>query len=88
MTRCSGPCLPHCFRTSPIVTLLAYASLVHTLACVGYLLLTRNIGTPFHDSLTEEQIEIERRSAKQRAEAFYTSAAASGVLLLLWRPLR
>lgn len=87
MTLCSGPCLPHCYRCSASVGLLAYASLAYVGACVGYLLLTRNAGTPFYDSLTVEQRALKRRSAERRGNAFALSLLASAAGLAVWRPL-
>ena len=37
---------------------LAYGMLIHLFINVYYLLMTKNIGTPFYDSLTDEQVEI------------------------------
>tara|TARA_Y100000741_G_scaffold360961_1_gene344127 strand:+ start:991 stop:1173 length:183 start_codon:yes stop_codon:yes gene_type:complete len=40
------------------------------IACIFYILATRNYGTPFMDSLTYEQREIKKQSAKQRYRVF------------------
>ena len=88
MTRCSGPCLPHCYRCSPLVMMLAYVAIAYAMTCVGYLLLSRTVGTPFFDSLTEEQRAIKRLSAAVRYRAFRDAGIASVVLLTLWKPFR
>ena len=36
------------------------------MACIFYMFVTRSYGTPFMDSLTYEQKEIKKQSAKQR----------------------
>ena len=75
------------WRCSTPVTVLAYAALAYTLACVGYLLLTRSYGTPFDDTLTDEQRAVKRASAQARAKAFWSSLVVSSLVLALWRPL-
>ena len=69
------------------VALLAYAALAYTMACVGYLLITRSYGTPFDDTLTEDQRAVKRASAEARAQAFWSALVVSAVVLALWRPL-
>lgn len=83
---CQGPCLPHC--CPPHVVILGYAAFAYALACIGYLALTRNIGTPFLDSLTDEQRAIKRASATVRGRAFVTAGLVSVVILSVCRPFR
>lgn len=64
----------------------AYAAYAYALACVGYLLLTRGAGTPFADSLSDEQRAIKRASAAVRARAFRNAGLAAVALLAAWRP--
>lgn len=66
---------------------LAYVSMAYLLSCVLYLLLTRRMGTPFSDTLTEEQKKVKNCSAKGRRSVFVASAAVACLLLLVWRPL-
>lgn len=82
-----GPCLAHCY-CSPRTLLFARVAIGYTVACLLYLLLTRNIGTPFADSLTDEQQAIKRSSSMTRANMFLTSVIMSTVLVLVWKPLR
>jgi hypothetical protein len=56
-------------------------------ACVGYLVLTRDYGTPFADSLTDEQRALKHRSIERRGHAFAVSLLASVAGLAAWRPL-
>lgn len=82
-----GPCLAHCY-CSPRTLLFARIAIGYTVACLFYLLFTRNIGTPFADSLTKEQQVIKRSSSMARANVFLTSVIMSMILVLVWRPLR
>ena len=82
-----GPCLAHCYCSARTL-LFARIAIGYTIACLLYLLFTRNIGTPFTDSLTEEQRVIKRSSSMTRANVFLTSVIMSTVLVLVWRPLR
>lgn len=82
-----GPCLAHCY-CSPRTLMFARVAIGYTVACLLYLLLTRNIGTPFADSLTDEQQAIKRSSSVTRANVFLTSVIMSTVLVLVWKPLR
>ena len=75
------------WKCSTPTTVLAYAALLYTMACVGYLLLTRSYGTPFDDTLTGAQREVKRASAQTRAKAFGSSLIVSAIVLALWRPL-
>tara|TARA_X000000368_G_scaffold354479_1_gene295991 strand:- start:883 stop:1287 length:405 start_codon:yes stop_codon:yes gene_type:complete len=82
-----GPCLAHCY-CSPRTLLFARIAIGYTVACLLYLLFTRNIGTPFADSLTEEQQAIKQSSSMARATVFLTSVITSMILVHVWRPLR
>jgi len=68
--------------------MFARVAIGYTVACLLYLLFTRNIGTPFADSLTDEQQAIKRSSSMTRANVFLTSVIMSTVLVLVWKPLR
>jgi len=83
-----GPCLPHCYRCSPATTLLASLALVYALASVGYLVLTRSLGTPFHESLHPTQLEILAEAKAKRLHAFEMAAMASVVAVAAWQPFQ
>lgn len=70
------------------VRALAYVCLVYTFASVMYLLRTRNIGTPFADSLTQEQIHIKQQSAARRLRVFGRACLEGAVMCLILRPFR
>jgi len=76
------------FRCSPAVTFLAYACMAYAMACLGYLALTRGMGTPFLDSLSDEQRCLKRASTERRACAFALALGASVVALAAWTPVR
>lgn len=81
-----GACLPHCYAASPLTVNLARIAFVYIVASVGYLLMTRTLGTPFYDSLSEEQRLIKAASATARKLAFCKSIIVGLVILLVWKP--
>ena len=84
MTRCSGPCLSHCFCPSA-VRALARLSVGYLVACVAYLLLTRRMGTPFADTLTPEQLKIKKDSSRARADVFAKSCVVGALVVYVLR---
>lgn len=68
----------------PII--LAYAMSVYTLASLYYIIISRNVGTPFNDSLNEDQRKIKQESANVRRKIFYTGIVLSISLMVLVRP--
>ena len=79
-------CSPHCYKCAPATVFFARAAFIYVVACVGYLLLTRKMETPFHDSLTEEQMKIKKDSAKKRQHIFNISALAGLGMIVMWKP--
>lgn len=65
---------------------LAYAMTIYTIASLYYIVRTRNIGTPFSDSLTPKQREIKKESAATRKSIFYQGIGVSILLMVLFRP--
>jgi uncharacterized membrane protein YjgN (DUF898 family) len=72
--------------TCQVSVYLAYAMAIYCLACVYYLVQTRNVGTPFSDSLTKKQIRIKEESSKVRKVIFYQGICVSAIFLILLRP--
>jgi len=67
-----------------ISIILAYAMSTYIIASLYYLIFTRIVGTPFNDSLTEEQIKIKNKSANKRRAIFYTGIVfAMGILYFI-----
>ncbi len=67
---------------------LAYAMAVYTIASIYYIIMTRNIGTPFKDSLTLEQREIKRYSANIRKTVFLQGCGLAIILCIIGRPFK
>ena len=67
---------------------LAYLMAIYLMASVYYLVMTAKIGTPFKDSLTEEQLAIKKREAGKRKEIFLTGVILSGILLIYSEPFK
>ena len=61
--------------------ILAYASAIYTIASIFYLVRTRSIGTPFNDSLSEEQKQIKKQSAYERKSIFVQGIVLACLLL-------
>ena len=64
----------------------AYLMATYMLASVYYLVATACIGTPFKDSLTQEQMAIKKEAAGQRRRIFLTGLAAGAIVLAIFRP--
>jgi hypothetical protein len=67
-----------------ISVIFAYAMTIYTLSSIYYFLRSKN--TPFMNSLTKEQLEIKKRSAKERKKIFFQGVGLSFILLVFWRP--
>ena len=65
---------------------LAYGMLVYTFASVYYMIMTRNIGTPFKDSLSPEQLQIKAGAASLRKSIFYQGISLAAVAIYLYQP--
>ena len=87
-TSCKGPCLKHCYNNlctkSHLTILFAQIFIVYVIGCVLYLLLTwmLRIGTPFKDTLTTQQKQIQKKSAKLRG-CIFTLSIFIGIMMLL-----
>ena len=67
---------------------LAYGMAIYTFASIYYLIMTRDIGTPFNDSLTAEQIMIKDESTKVRKEIFYIGLGIGAFILYIIDPFK
>ena len=67
---------------------LAYGMAVYCLACIYYIVMTRNVGTPFRDSLNENQLKIKMESASIRRNIFYQGVALGLVSMIILRPFK
>ena len=64
---------------------LAYGMAIYCLACIYYLVMTRDIGTPFRDSLNENQLKIKMESATIRRNIFYQGIASGLISMMIFR---
>lgn len=80
--------MPH-HKCDTKVVVLAYLSMAYLCASLLYILLTMcgNVGTPFKDSLSEQQKQIEKEAKHVRGNIFLCSLIVSSVLLYATRPL-
>jgi len=67
---------------------LAYGMAIYTFASIYYLIMTFNIGTPFKDSLTINQIKIKEKSIRVRKTIFYTGLTIGVVFLYIIDPFK
>jgi len=69
-----------------VPVILAYAMTIYTLASLYYIVTTRNVGTPFYDTLSEEQIKVKNESSQVRKRIFYTGLVVSTIVMLVVKP--
>ena len=67
---------------------LAYLMAIYLMGSVFYLIMTKDIGTPFRDSLNEEQLKIKKREANKRRNIFFQGVILSGIILVLVEPFK
>lgn len=66
-----------------LTLLLANLMAIYIIASIYYIIVTRNIGTPFKDSLSLEQIEIQKKSAQKRKSVFFHGAILGFVIMII-----
>jgi hypothetical protein len=84
---CEGPCMPWCSVGGAAERMAASATVAYATACALYYVRTRGVGTPFLDSLTEEQREIYAESARVRGRIFCESALVGVALAVAMRTM-
>lgn len=67
---------------------LAYGMLVYVFSSIFYLILSFNLGTPFKDSLTPQQLIIKQKSANQRRNIFYGGITLGIIILYITQPFQ
>lgn len=80
-----GPCLKWCV-CNPSTFYFAQGAVVYIIASAIYLVATRFIQTPFADSLTHEQKEIKKKSAKTRMIIFVVALIVSVLMISVFKP--
>ncbi len=68
--------------------ILADFLLVYLFSNIFYLLKTRNIGTPFNDSLNDVQKKIKQASASLRRKIFYQGMMLGFILVIILKPFK
>ena len=68
--------------------ILAYTMTVYTIASVYYLIRSKTVGTPFKDSLTDEQKKIKEESSKVRKQLFMEGILISVVIMYFTQPFK
>lgn len=71
-----------------IYTPLAYAMFIYIIGSIYYLIATRNIGTPFKNSLSKRQLQIKANAVKQRKNIFYIGCGIALLLVFIFRPFK
>ena len=71
-----------------IHTILAYIMAVYFIASIFYIIATLFVGTPFSDSLTEEQQKIKKNSARKRGLIFLVGICIGIVLCMYFHPFK
>lgn len=77
----------HC-TCRPATLLFANLAIVYLVASVAYLVRTRSLGTPFADSLTDEQRAIKATAARRRGAVFRSSFVGAAVIVAVASPFR
>ena len=67
---------------------LAYGMAVYCLSTLYYMFQTRNIGTPFKDTLSKQQLQIKKESSEVRKTIFYQGVFSSIIVLFIFRPFK
>jgi hypothetical protein len=67
---------------------LAFGMAAYCIACAYYMYQTRNVGTPFKDSLTKEQLEIKNQSSKTRSEIFIQGLGIGCAIMFFFDPFK
>lgn len=67
-------------------TIISYIATLIFLASLYYLARKGSVGTPFNDSLTEQQIMIKNQSRNTRSKLFYEGCVLAGVILFVLKP--
>ena len=65
---------------------LAYGMAAYCIACAYYMFRTQNIGTPFKDSLSKNQLKIKKESSKTRSEIFFQGLGIGCALMFFLNP--
>ena len=65
---------------------LAYLMLIYLVSSLYYILVTRFMGTPFNDSLTEEQVALKSQASWDRGKVFTQGVLLGLLIVYLYKP--
>lgn len=65
---------------------LAYSMLIYIFASAYYIIQTKDIGTPFNDTLTKKQRTIKGKSVLIRKKIFYDGILIALAIILIFKP--
>ena len=60
--------------------------IIYLVSSILYLILTANIGTPFKNSLTADQLRIKNESSRIRSRLFYGSVVGVAIVIFTIKP--
>ena len=75
-------------KTCEVSKVLAYAMAIYTSASIYYMIRSRSVGTPFKDSLTEEQLKIKEESKAVRKKIFCEGSMIALLGLYVMKPFK
>lgn len=67
---------------------ISYIFLIYVKACIFYMLFTRNIGTPFANTLTLEQKKIKKKSSIKRRNIFILGLVIATLVVFFIKPFK
>lgn len=67
---------------------LAYSMAVYSFASLYYMISSRSVGTPFNDSLSDEQRKIKEESSKVRKNLFVQGIVLATFTLVILAPFK
>lgn len=75
-------------KTCENYSLYAYVLMTYVLGCVFYLIITKSYGTPFKAAVKNypKLVEIKKKSAESRRNAFLIGIGIAILLLTIFRP--
>ena len=75
-------------NTCQVPVALAYFLTIYALVSIFYLITSKKLGTPFNDSLNEEQLRIKEKAVSDRKRLFYYGLFIGSIILFIWRPFK
>ena len=67
---------------------LSYITISYFCASILYLIMTKNLGTPFKNSLNKAQLLIKKISSEKRMNIFFYSFIFMLIILFIFKPFQ